>query len=317
VGRTLLKRTGELLAVLLIVSFGTFMLVSLLPNDPAVSILGQGRAPAEYEAVREELGLNEGLLPRYADWLGSAVTGDLGTSVVPPQVDVLDRIAAALPVSVELAVLGMGMALLISVPLAMWSAYRADGRVDRAISAGAFGLLSVPSFLAGLLLIAVFVNQLGWFPRGQWMRITDGLADNLYHAFLPALVIALAEAALFTRILRNDLITTLQEDFILAAKAKGMSARHILFSDALRPSSFSLITVLGLSLGRLIGSTVIVEFLFALPGMGSLVIGAANTGDFVIVQGAVLVIATIYVLTNLVIDLSYGALDPRIRRAHV
>jgi peptide/nickel transport system permease protein len=317
VGRTMLKRIGELVAVLLIVSFGTFLLVSLLPNDPAVSILGQGRAPAEYEAVREELGLNKGLLPRYADWLGSAITGDLGTSVVPPQVDVLDRIAAALPVSLELAVLGMGMALLISVPLAMWSAYRADGRVDRAISAGAFGLLSVPSFLAGLLLIVVFVNQLGWFPRGQWMRITDGLGDNLYHAFLPALVIALAEAALFTRILRNDLITTLQEDFILAAKAKGMSPRHILVSDALRPSSFSLITVLGLSLGRLIGSTVIVEFLFALPGMGSLVIGAANTGDFVMVQGAVLVIATIYVLTNLVIDLSYGALDPRIRRAHV
>jgi peptide/nickel transport system permease protein len=316
-GRTLLKRTGELLTVLLIVSFGTFMLVTLLPSDPAVSILGQGRDPAEYEALREELGLNQGLVSRYLDWLGSAVTGDLGMSVVPPEVDVLERIASALPVSLELAVLGLGMALLVAVPLAMWSAYRAGGRADRAISAGAFGVLSVPSFLAGLLLILVFVNQLGWFPRGQWVRITEDLGQNLYHAFLPALVIALAEGAMFTRILRNDLITTLQEDYILAAKAKGMSARHILFSDALRPSSFSLVTVLGLSLGRLIGSTVIVEYLFALPGMGSLVIGAANTGDFVMVQGAVLAIAVIYVFTNLVIDLSYGALDPRIRRAHV
>ncbi len=316
-GRTLLKRAGELLAVLLIVSFGTYMLVSLLPNDPAVSILGPGRAQAEYDSVREELGLNEPLLLRYLDWLGSALTGDLGTSVVPPQVDVLGRIAAALPVSLELAVLGLGMALLISVPLAMWSAHAPDGRADRAVSAGAFGMLSVPSFLAGLLLIMILVNHLGWFPRGQWVRITDDFAANLHHAFLPALVIALAEAALFTRILRNDLITTLQEDFILAAKAKGMSARHILVSDALRPSSFSLVTVLGLSLGRLIGSTVIVEYLFALPGMGSLVVGAADTGDFVMVQGAVLVIAVIYVLTNLLIDLSYGALDPRIRRAHV
>jgi peptide/nickel transport system permease protein len=316
-GRTLLKRAGELAAVLLIVSFGTFMLVSLLPNDPAVTILGEGREPAEYEAVREDLGLNDPLPVRYVDWLGSALTADLGETVVPPYTDVLDRIAAALPVSVELAVLGMGMALLFSIPLAMWSAYRAGGRVDRVISAGAFGLLSVPSFLAGLLIIMVFANQLGWFPRAQWVRISEGLGDNLYHAFLPALVIALAETALFTRILRNDLITTLQEDFILAAKAKGMSARHILFSDALRPSSFSMITLLGISLGRLIGSTVIVEYLFALPGMGSLVIGAANTGDFTMVQGAVLVIAVIYVLTNLLIDLSYGVLDPRIRRAHV
>ncbi|SEK70936.1 peptide/nickel transport system permease protein [Blastococcus sp. DSM 46786] len=316
-GRTLLKRVGELAAVLLIVSFGTFMLVSLLPNDPAVVILGEGREPAEYEAVREELGLNDPLPVRYLDWLGSAVTGDLGETVVPPVTDVLDRVAAALPVSVELAVLGMGMALLFSIPLAMWSAYRAGGRVDRVISAGAFGVLSVPSFLAGLLIIMVFANQLGWFPRAQWVRLSESIGDNLYHAFLPALVIALAETALFTRILRNDLITTLQEDFILAAKAKGMSARHIMFSDALRPSSFSMITLLGISLGRLIGSTVIVEYLFALPGMGSLVIGAANTGDFTMVQGAVLVIAVIYVLTNLLIDLSYGVLDPRIRRAHV
>ncbi|RFU20559.1 ABC transporter permease [Geodermatophilus marinus] len=316
-GRTLLKRAGELAAVLLIVSFGTFMLVSLLPNDPAVVILGEGREPAEYAAVREDLGLDDPLPVRYVDWLGSAVTGDLGESVVPPYSDVLDRVAAALPVSVELAVLGLGMALVFSIPLAMWSAYRAGGRADRIISASAFGVLSVPSFLAGLLVIMVFANQLGWFPRAQWVRISDSLGDNLYHAFLPALVIALAETALFTRILRNDLITTLQEDFILAAKAKGMSARHILLSDALRPSSFSMVTLLGISLGRLIGSTVIVEYLFALPGMGSLVIGAANTGDFTMVQGAVLVIAVIYVLTNLLIDLSYGVLDPRIRRAHV
>lgn len=316
-GRTVLKRAGELVAVLLIVSFGTFMLVSLLPSDPAVAILGQGRAPEEYAALRTELGLDQSVFARYLDWLGAALTGDLGTSVVPPQVDVLSRIAAALPVSVELAVLGMGMALLISVPLAMWSAYRAGGRVDRIVSASTFGVLSVPSFLAGLLIIMIFANGLDWFPRAQWVRITESLGANLYHAFLPALTIALAEAALFTRILRNDLITTLQEDFILAAKAKGMSARHVLFSDALRPSSFSMVTLVGLSLGRLVGSTVIVEYLFALPGMGSLVIGAADTGDFVLVQGAVLVIAVIYVVTNLLIDLSYGALDPRIRRAHV
>ncbi|ASR39337.1 peptide ABC transporter [Prauserella marina] len=313
----LVRRLAELIAVLIVVSFGTFMLVSLMDADPAVTILGEGHSEEEYAAVRTDLGLDDSLVVRYGSWLGAALTGDLGSSVVPPYSDVMERIAAALPVSVELAVLGMGMALLLSIPLAMWSAYHAGGRVDRIVSAGTFGVLSVPSFLAGLVIIMVFANQLGWFPRAEWARLSESVGGNLYHAFLPALTIALAETAMFTRILRNDLITTLREDFILSARAKGMGTVHILFSDALRPSSFSLMTLLGIGLGRLIGSTVIVEYLFALPGMGSLVIGAANTGDFTMVQGAVLIIAVIYVVTNALIDVSYGYLDPRIRRAHV
>ncbi|MDP9823940.1 peptide/nickel transport system permease protein [Nocardioides massiliensis] len=315
--RGVLGRLTELVLVLLVVSFGTFALVSLMDVDPAVSILGEGYAAEDYEKVREDLGLNDPMLVRYFDWLGGALTGDLGRSVIPPYHDVVDRILGALPVSVELAALGMGMALLFSIPLAMWSAFHAGGRVDRFVSAGTFAVLSLPSFLVGLLVILVFSNTLGWFPRAEWSRLSEGLGDNLYHAFLPALTIALAETAMFTRILRNDLIGTLQEDFILAAKAKGMGTVHVLFSDALRPSSFSLITLMGISLGRLIGSTVIVEYLFALPGMGTLVIGAANTGDYVTVQGAVLVIAVIYVVTNALIDISYGYLDPRVRRSHV
>jgi peptide/nickel transport system permease protein len=315
--RRVLVRAAELAGVLLIVSLGTFSLLSLMDGDPAVTILGEGHEPHEYEEVRQNLGLNDPLLVRYWSWLTQVVTGDLGDSIVPPYFDITDRISSAMPVSVELAVLGTGLALLISVPLAMWSAYRVGGRADRIISAGTFGVLSVPSFLAGLLMIMVLVNQLGWFPRAQWSRLDEGLGQNLYHALLPALTIALAETAMFTRILRNDLITTLQEDFILAAKAKGMGTFHVLFRDALRPSSFSLITLMGVSLGRLIGSTVVVEYLFGLPGMGSLIIGAANTGDFMTVQGAVLVIAVIYVFTNLLIDVSYGQIDPRLRRARV
>ncbi|MFS3129309.1 ABC transporter permease [Nocardioides sp. Bht2] len=313
----MLRRCAELVAVLFLVSFGTFWMVSLMDTDPAVSILGEGHSEAAYAQVRDDLGLNDPLITRYLNWLTDALQGDLGTSVVPPYTDIADRIGAALPVSVELAVLGMGMALIFCVPLAMWSAHRQGGRIDRMVSAGTIGVLSIPSFLAGLLVILIFANTLGWFPRAQWSRLEDGVWQNLYHAFLPALTIALAETAMFTRILRNDLVTTLQDDFILAAKAKGMGTVHILFSDALRPSSFSLMTLMGIGLGRLIGSTVIVEYLFALPGMGSLVVGAANAGDYVMVQGAVLVIAVVYVVTNALIDLSYGYLDPRIRRAHV
>ncbi|GGZ14785.1 ABC transporter permease [Streptomyces nitrosporeus] len=308
----------ELVGVLLIASIGVFSLVVLLPGDPAVDILGAGRAPSEYAELRTELGLDQPLATRYLDWLGGVLTGDLGQSVVPPQSDVTDRVLSALPVSLEIAALGLLLALLIAVPLAMWSAYRENSAADRIIGAGTFGVLSVPSFLAGLLLILLLVNSAGWFPRSEWVRLGDGdLAGNLHHAFLPALTVALAELAMFTRVLRGDLIVTLREDYILAARAKGMNPLRILFTDALRPSSFSLVTLLGLSLGRLIGSTVVVEYLFALPGMGTLVVNAAGQGDYPMVQGAVLTIAVIYVVINAAIDFSYGYLDPRTRRVHV
>ena len=235
---------------------------------------------------------------------------------MPPQTPVGERLLAALPVSLQLAAMGLFIAVVISIPLALWSAARQGGLVDRIIGASMFGLLSVPSFLAGLLLIMVLVNDQGWFPRSQWVRISDSLTGNLHHAILPAIVIALSEIALFTRILRNDLVVTLQEDFVLAARAKGLPPWRIMVGDALRPSSFSLVTLFGISTGRLIGSTVIVEYLFALPGMGSLVVSGAQTGNFPIVQGAVLVTAVIYVLVNSCVDLSYGILDPRTRRVH-
>ncbi|MDT0203127.1 ABC transporter permease [Nocardioides sp. AE5] len=314
--RRFLLRGGELLAVLFVVSFGVFAMITLMPGDPAVSILGEGHPPEAYAELRQELGLNDPLLSRYWDWLSGAVTGDLGNSLVPPQSDVVDRILGAFPVSLQLAVMGLVLALLLAVPLAMWSASHAGGAVDRIISASMFATLSVPSFLAGLILIMVFANGLGWFPRAQWVRLGEDPIGNLHHALLPAFVIALTELALFTRILRNDLITTLNEDYILAARAKGMPPWRIMVTDALRPSSFSLVTLMGLSLGRLIGSTVIVEYLFALPGMGSMIITAANQGDFPLVQGAVLVIAIAYVAINATIDASYGYLDPRTRRVH-
>ena len=315
--RELLRRLGQLVAVLALVSFGVFLLVALLPGDPAAAILGPGHPPEDYDALRSELGLDQPVLQRYLEWLGNALTGDLGHSIVPPHAAVSDRIAAALPVSLELATLGLLIALVVAVPLALLSAYKEGGLADRVIGAVVFAVLSIPSFLLGLLLIMLFVDRLGWLPRSQWVRLTDSVSGNLSHAILPAIVIALPEVALFTRILRNDLVRTLREDYVLAARAKGMGPRHIMMNEALRPSSFSLVTVLGISLGTLIGSTVIVEYLFSLPGMGTLVVTAASQGDFPMVQGAALVIATIYVVINAGIDVTYGYLDPRTRRVHV
>ena len=315
--KVVFKKIGELIVVLFVVSLGTFGLVSLIPGDPSVAALGEGRTPEEYAQARLEMGLDDPFFTRYWDWLSSALQGDLGKSLVPPQSDVMERISSALPVSIQLAIMGLLIALVVSIPLAMWSARHAGGMVDRVISACTFGVLSLPSFLSGLLLIMVFVNYLGWFPRSQWVRISEGLGENLYHAILPAVTVSLLEMAMFLRILRSDLITTLQENFILVSKAKGTSNLRLLVSDALRPSSFSLITMLGLVLGSMIGSTVIVETLFSLPGMGSLIVRAAQQGDMPMVQGAVLVIAVIYVVANGIIDISYGYLDPRSRRAHV
>lgn len=315
--RNFLVRLLELAAVLLIVSFGVFLMVALIPGDPAVAILGEGKPPEQYDALRMELGLNDPVLQRYFDWLGGAVTGDLGRSIMPPQTPVTERLLAALPVSLQLASMGLVIAVVVAIPLALWAAARQGGLIDRIIGATMFGLLSVPSFLAGLLLIMFLVNDQGWFPRSQWVRMSESVTGNLHHAILPAIVIALSEIALFTRILRNDLVVTLQEDFVLSARAKGLPPWRIMVGDALRPSSFSLVTLLGISTGRLIGSTVIVEYLFALPGMGSLVVTGAQTGNFPIVQGAVLVTAIIYVLVNTCVDLSYGFLDPRTRRVHV
>lgn len=310
------KRIGELVLVLLLVSLGTFGLTSLLPGDPTLAILGPDKPPEQYAALRAELGLDDPFLVRYFDWLGAALTGDFGKAFAPPNPDVAGQIMRALPVSAEIAVLALLFALVGAVPLAMWSAYRAGGAVDRLLSGATFAVLSVPSFLAGLLLILVFVDQLGALPRGQWVRLSESVPGNLEHAILPALTVSLLEMAMFTRVLRGDMVSTLQEDFILAARAKGMPVWRIMLADVLRPSSFSLVTMAGMSIGRLIGSTVIVEYLFSLPGLGTLVTTSAGLGDVPVVQATVLVVALIYVLGNTLIDLSYGVIDPRIRSAH-
>ena len=315
--RTILTKLLLIIPVLFLVSLGTFLMVDLVPGDIGVQVLGGNASAADYARVRHQLGFNKPILERYGSWLNQVLHGNLGRNLVPPIENVSTRLARAFPINLELAILALIMAFAISLPLAMWSAYRVGGRFDRFVSAATFGTISVPSFLAGLLLVLIFAVNWHLFPLGQWARPTArGWATNLRYAFLPALTLALAEAAVYTRLLRSDMSATLQEDYILAARAKGMPTWHILAREALRPSSFSLITLAGLSIGRLIGGTIIVEQIFSLPGVGSVVINAAQKNDYTLVQGGVLVIAVIYIIVNLIVDVTYGYLDPRIRRAH-
>ena len=316
--RTVGIRLLLLVPVLFLVSLGTFQLITLVPGNPEVEILGANASSEDYVRVRSELGLDKPWLQRYGSWLGDAVRGDLGKNVLPPVESVKAKLMRAFPVSLELAALAIGFALIVSIPAAMVAAYRPGSAFDRAISSTAFAFISVPSFLLGILLKLAFALNWHLLPDSLWVRPTEGgLWENIRHAVLPVLSIALVEVAVFTRLLRNDLMATLQDDFILAARAKGMTPRHIMTREALRPSSFSLITLAGVSLGRLIGGTVIVELLFGLPGVGAVVVAAAGKKDYPLVQGGVLIIACAYVLINVVIDISYAILDPRIRRGRI
>lgn len=360
-----------LVPVLFVVSLGTFFMLELVPGDPAVAVLGADATPAQIDFVREELGLDKPVFERYAAWLGDAVRGDLGKSLLRPANSVTDLVRQALPFTLQLAFMALLMALIVAIPLAMATAYRPGGPLDRVVGSMASALISIPSFLAALILIYFFVFHpqiprytffaagmavvlwLLWkaagrlreripkealsfvagavvvavlvvlitnfwpqWPRVGMSRITSeaGLRENLRSAFLPALVLSLTEIAVFTRLLHTDLTATLQDDYILAARAKGMPTWRIVARDALRPSSFSLITLAGVSLGRLIGGTVIIESVFGIQGMGRMVVGSITANDFTIVQGGVLVIAAAYVIINLFVDISYAALDPRIRR---
>lgn len=306
-------RLTVLVAVLLAVSFLTFSMMSLLPGDPALQMLGGDNAdPARMTAVREELGLDDPFLVRYADWLGSAVRGDLGRSYRTSQ-PVAEAIRERLPVTIEIGVLALTMALAVAVPLGLFSAYRAGSRFDRLVSSTSFGLLALPSFMLAVFLIYTFAVRYRWFPASGWTRLTDDPVDNLRSAFLPALSLAVSEMAVFTRLLRSDVMQTMQEDFLVVARMKGLSTARILFGHALRPSSMSLMTVVGVQLAALLGGAVIVEQVFALPGIGTLMINGIYQRDLLVVQGVVLVMASGFVLVNFLIDLFYRVIDPRIR----
>lgn len=313
--RSVARRIVELLLVVLIVTFGTTMLVDLLPGDPAVEILGPEREPEDYAELNRELGLDLPVFERYGRWAGDAVRGDLGKAILPPGGKVSSRISAAIPISLQLAVLGIGLALTVSVGLSLVAAARPGSRIDRLVAGLNFGLVSMPSFLVGLLLTMIFVKQLNLLPRAGWVRPTDGgIIANLRTAILPALVVAFPSIPVFTQVLRADLGRTLEQDFILAARARGLPYRRVLVLDALRPSMFSLVTLIGLAVGQAIGATIIAENLFGIQGLGSVIVKAANDKDLPLLQGSVAVIAVFYVLLNTVVDLSYSWLDPRVRR---
>ena len=302
-----------LISVLLAVSVLTFLMLNVLPGCVECLILGPDNIdPEAVTAVRDDLRLDEPLPVRYVAWLGDALTGDLGQSYYTRQ-EVTEAILERLPVTVEIVVVSMVISLAVAIPLGTATAYRAGGRLDRLVTGATFGVLAIPSFMMGLLLIYVFAVELDLFPATGWTPITEDPIDNLRSVLMPSLALAAVDIAVFTRLLRTDMIVTLQEDHVLLARSKGLPTWRILLRHALRPSSFSLLTVSALTVGGLLGGAVIVEQLFALPGIGRLLFDAIFQRDLMIVQGVVLVIATGFVVINSAVDILYSVLDPRLR----
>ena len=308
-------RLTRLVLTLLVVSFVTFVGVNVLPGDAINALIPiDAQQDQEFvEQVREEWGLNDPMIVRYGRWLGDAVQGDLGDSIVTGQ-PVTDEITHRLPITLEVMFVAVGLSLILAIPIGVLSAYREGRQSDRLVSGGAQLALSMPVFVTGLILIYFFALKLQWFPATGWNRLSDGLGPNLKTVALPALSLAIPEAAIYTRVLRSDVITTLKENYILSARAKGLTDRFILFRHGLRPSLLTLVTVVGLSIGTLIGGTLVVEYLFAIPGIGKRIFSAIYQRDFMMVQGITILITAFYVIINTFVDLAYMVVDPRIRR---
>ncbi len=312
--RFVAKKLVALVVVLFVVSTMSFLLVRALPGNVALNLLGPTATPQAIKAKEHELKLDRPLPAQYAAYVGNVVHGNLDKSLQNGQ-PISEAIKQRLPVTLELLLLSQLLAVALAIPLGILSAYRPNGFIDRVSTTASFGLLAAPAYVSGVFLVYLLAIQFHVFPAIGFQRLGDGVGANLRSVALPVLTLALPEIAAYLRLLRSDMIATLQEDFITMAKAKGLPTSYILLRHALRPSTFSVVTIAGLNIGRLIGGTLIVEVLFQQAGIGAFTIQSIFIKDYPAVQGCVLVIAVGYVLANFVVDLSYAAIDPRVRRA--
>jgi peptide/nickel transport system permease protein len=300
IGRRLLATLPLLLAVSVVV----FSFIHMLPGDPAVLFLGEEATPDNLARFRAKLGFDRPLVVQYGDWLGHAVRGDLGRSIRTNQ-PVTQAIVERLPVTLRLIGMAMLISLCIALPLGIISAVKRNSGVDLVSTFFALFGFSTPNFWLGLILIYVFALVLRWLPPSGF--------DGTRSLILPAITLGTALAALVTRQLRSGMLEVLRQDYVRTAQAKGLADRLVIGKHALKNALISVVTVLGIQIGALLGNTIITESLFALPGVGRLMIDSVFSRDFFVVQGVILFLAVGYVVANLVVDILYSYLDPRIR----
>ena len=314
-----LQRIGLAVLSLLAVSALTFGAMNVL-GDPLFNLLGpvagdtsNPESIEKINAAKAEYHLDDPLPVRYVKWLGDFVRGDFGVQFSSDgQPPVANLLKERIPRSLMLLVMAQVFAVVISIPWALWAASKANKPVDRGSTLMTFLLIAIPSFALGILLKYLFAIKLTWFPQN--FVASDPFWERVYAMVLPALTLALPAAAVYQRLLRTDLITTLQEDFILMARSKGVSRRSVLFKHALRPSLFSFITVFAINTGALIGGALVVEQIYLIPGLGSAITEAVAREDFPVVLAIVMLIAVTFVLVNLLVDVVYTIIDPRVHR---
>jgi peptide/nickel transport system permease protein len=313
VRRYLLTRLVQLVVIVFVISILTFLLVHLLPGNPVDTILGPNQTVANRAALLKQLGLNRPLLDQYWIWLRNVAQGNLGESFLNHQ-NVTTIIGNAFPFDLELILFSQVISFVIAIPLALVASRRPNQLFDRIAGMSTFGMLAMPAFVIGPILALVFAVKLRWFPATGAPSFTSAPLTNIHDMLLPSIALATGSIAIYFRLLRGDLISTLQEDFITMAKSKGLSTSYIMVRHALRPSSFSMLASAGLNIGTLITGAFVVEYLFGLNGIGYQLVNSINQRDYLAVQGMALVVALVYVVVNFIVNFLYTVLDPRISR---
>jgi peptide/nickel transport system permease protein len=295
-----------------IVALFVFSLLYIAPGDPAAVIAGDQASPADVERIRQSLGLDRPFLVQFGSWLWHILHGDLGTSIFT-NMPVSAMIAQRIEPTFSLMAITLVLTILVAVPLGVMAAWKAGSWVDRTIMAFAVFAFSLPVFVVGYVLAYVFALQFEWLPVQGYTPLAAGLWPWLQNLILPALALGSVYIALIARITRASMLEVLQQDYVRTARAKGLDQRNILFVHALKNAAVPIVTVIGIGIALLIGGAVVTESVFAIPGLGRLTIDAILRRDYPVIQGIVLLFSFLYVLVNLLVDVTYTLVDPRIR----
>lgn len=311
--RYVLSRFGQMLLTVLLVSIVLFLILRSVPGDPAETLAGLDATPEVIEAIRDEYGFNEPLPAQYLTWLGNIVQGDLGDSIVYDR-SVLSLALDALHPTLELVFFAMLLAMVIGIPLGVMAARHARSWVDIGLGYFTAAWMGLPTFWLGLLGLMVFAVNLGWVPTAGWVSIFDDPLESIRFMILPALAIGLSLALGLARFVRSAMLEQLTSDYVRTARAKGALDRRVVWRHAFPNAMVPTVTILGIQLGVLLGGTVVIEKVFTRPGIGSLLVGGIGTRDYALVQGVVLLVVVWFALISLLVDVSYGIIDPRIGR---
>jgi peptide/nickel transport system permease protein len=313
-GRLVVRRLLSLVPLLFVVSVLVFGLIVLLPGDRARAIAGDDATPEQVAQVRESLGLDRPVVVQYGHWVANVAHGDLGTSVFV-NYKVTDAIRSRAPVTVSLVGAGLLISLLVGIPLGTVAGSRPGSRIDRFVTLGSAGGVAIPNFWLALLLLLLFTSVLTWLPATGYVGLADNPVEWLRHLILPAVTLGAAGAAEIVFQTRAGIANVLQQDYIRTLRATGLPPRTVIGKHALKNAMVPVVTVAGLQISRLFGFSVIVERIFGLPGIGSLAVEAVFKRDVPVIQGIVLVVTVVILLTNLVVDVSYGWFNPKMRAA--